>query len=92
MSNKPNFTDCCREVAEKYGVGTTLVTGHRASYFAEAAQLYADRCVEDAMKLLERASWLVGNPGTNISAGTDLACESWQKDYEQFIKPKTQQP
>jgi hypothetical protein len=51
MSNrKPNFTDCCREVAEKYGVGTTLVTGHRASYFAQAAQLYADRCVEEATR------------------------------------------
>lgn len=49
MSNtKPDFQSCCREVAEKYGVGTTLVTGHRAAYFAEAAQLYADRCVEEA--------------------------------------------
>lgn len=36
------------------------------------------------IELLERASWLVGNPGTNISGSTDLACENWQKDYEKF--------
>ena len=39
--------------------------------------------------LLERASGLVGNPGTNISASTDIACESWQKDYEAFVTPQS---
>jgi len=34
--------------------------------------------------LLDRAEMLVGNPGTNISSSTDLACESWQKDYLDF--------
>lgn len=37
-------------------------------------------------KLLERASWLVGNPGTNISSSTDMACDKWQEDYNEFIK------
>jgi len=34
--------------------------------------------------LLERAASLVGNPGTNISGSTDLACDEWQKDYERW--------
>lgn len=33
------------------------------------------------INLLERAATLVGNPATNISSSTDLACDSWQKDY-----------
>lgn len=36
------------------------------------------------INLLERAKALVGNPGTNISASTDIACENWQKDYEDW--------
>jgi hypothetical protein len=35
-------------------------------------------------KLLEKASWLVGNPGTGISGSTDVACDNWQKDYEKY--------
>lgn len=35
-----------------------------------------------SVSLLERAAGLVGNPGTNISGSTDLACEQWQEDYE----------
>jgi hypothetical protein len=39
--------------------------------------------LERVRGLLERASWLVGNPATNISSSTDLACENWQRDYQQ---------
>lgn len=35
-------------------------------------------------ELLDKASMLVGNPGTNISASTDIACESWQKEYDEL--------
>jgi hypothetical protein len=35
--------------------------------------------------LLKRASGLIGNPGMNISASTDLAAEQWQKDYNSFF-------
>ncbi len=90
--SKPTFQTCCNEVADKLGITTAEMHPSTYQVVTQAAQLYADRCVEEAMKLLERASWLVGNPGTNISSGTDLACESWQKDYEEFINPKTQQP
>lgn len=38
------------------------------------------------IELLERASGLVGNPGTNISSSCDIAVENWQKDYDIFIK------
>jgi len=40
---------------------------------------------ERALELLERASYLVGNPGTGISSSTDWACEDWQKEYEDFL-------
>jgi len=61
MNNKPNFQTCCREVAEKmwpdvgqeyldlvYDIHTTEVT-------RKAAKLYADRCVEEAVKPLRQA-------------------------------------
>jgi hypothetical protein len=37
-----------------------------------------------SVSLLERAVTLVGNPATNISGSTDLACNEWQKDYERW--------
>jgi hypothetical protein len=45
--------------------------------------------VAKALELLSRAGGLVGNSGTNILSSTDLACDSWQKDYEEFITPKS---
>lgn len=36
------------------------------------------------INLLERAKGLVGNPGTNISVSTDIACDIWQSDYEDW--------
>lgn len=42
-----------------------------------------DICAVSA-SLLERAASLIGNPGTNISGSTDLACDEWQKDYERW--------
>ncbi len=38
-----SFEDCCKEVAEKHGLGKRLVTGHAAKYFTEAAELYASQ-------------------------------------------------
>ena len=35
--------------------------------------------------LLKEAKNLVGHPATNISASTDLACENWQKDYDDWM-------
>ena len=37
-----------------------------------------------SVSLIERAATLVGNPGTNISGSTDLACDEWQNDYERW--------
>ena len=36
------------------------------------------------INLLERAKGLVGNPGTNISSSTDIACDNWQNDYDDW--------
>jgi len=44
-------------------------------------RVVAEEEYQRMIKLLDRAENLVGNPATNISSGTDLACESWQKDY-----------
>jgi hypothetical protein len=41
--------------------------------------------MQDAAKLLESAAGLVGNPGTNISSSTDIACDNWHKEYEAFV-------
>jgi hypothetical protein len=42
-------------------------------------------CLADvSVSLIERAATLVGNPATNISGSTDLACDEWQKDYERW--------
>lgn len=37
------YEECKKTIAVKYQLGTTLVTGHRASYFEEAAILYASK-------------------------------------------------
>ena len=37
------------------------------------------------INLLERAKGLVGHPATNISASTDISCDIWQSDYEDWI-------
>lgn len=34
---------CKTEIAQKYGLGNTLVTGHREKYFKEAALLMAKK-------------------------------------------------
>jgi hypothetical protein len=54
------FEDCKKEVAKKHGLGSTLVTGHLAKYWQEAAELYSqsrlermEKALEDIMPILE---------------------------------------
>ena len=51
----------------------------------EYAQQFRSPDMAEALSLLDMASSLVGNPGTNISSSTDLACDSWQEKYKKFI-------
>ena len=44
--------DCKDEVARKYELGKTLVTGHRVCYFDEASELYAQAYHEDKTRAL----------------------------------------
>jgi len=37
------WLECCKEIANRHGLGTHLVTGHRHSYFKEAAELYVKK-------------------------------------------------
>jgi len=41
---------------------------------------------KNILDLLERAEHLVGNPLTNISGSTDIACIHWQNDYAELKK------
>jgi hypothetical protein len=52
----------------------------------EAFKRELDEVIQDTdgVKLLELAASLVGNPGTNISSSTDIACEQWQKNYKRW--------
>lgn len=38
---KKTYKQCCAEVAAKHKLGKSLVTGHRAGYWEEAAEMYA---------------------------------------------------
>lgn len=53
--------------------------------FASEQLTAAEARIKELEGLLERASWLVGNPGTNISSSIDIACENWQNDYKQLL-------
>lgn len=63
MSNKPNFTDFCRKVAEKNCKDLPYkVYESPSALMQQAAELYADRRVEEAMKahneeLIAFAQW-----------------------------------
>ena len=37
------YKQCCEEVAKKHRLGSSLVTGHRAVFFEEAATLFAEQ-------------------------------------------------
>lgn len=49
------FEDCKTEVARKHKLGNTLVTGHKATYFQEAAELFAESQVQDYRGLFQSA-------------------------------------
>jgi hypothetical protein len=41
------------------------------------------------VELLKEAATLVGNPCTNISSSTDIACDNWQNKYNAEIMKQT---
>jgi len=49
---KPKSIQECKEiVAKKYGLGSTLVMGHKASYWEEAMTLYAEQKEKEELKV-----------------------------------------
>ena len=44
------FEEAKKIVAIKHHLGSTLVTGHKAGYFEEAAELYANAKIERLLK------------------------------------------
>lgn len=48
------FKDCCSEVAIKHGLGKSLVTGHRAGYWEEAAEMYVSELKKENEQLKQQ--------------------------------------
>ena len=40
------FEQCCQEVAGKHKLGSTLVMGHKKSYYVEAVEIYSKQLLE----------------------------------------------
>lgn len=95
------LADCQKEVAMKYGIGTSLVTGHSARYFNEAAIIYAtrktahyapilqekDAKIEKLMGLLkgEVLKEYQDNGGTQFLG---MVCYDHEKQTERFMNPE----
>ena len=93
VKDEVDFLEECIRITKNGGWSTHLV-GPMQDRIAKLKQLYFDESpastpsgegMAEALRLLDTASNLVGNPGTNISSSTDLACDSWQEKYKKFI-------
>ena len=72
-------------IGDQVDMGTFgLVELELQAFDKEIAELKNCNLQNVCVSLLERAASLVGNPGTNISGSTDVACDEWQKDYERW--------
>lgn len=67
------FTDACIKVAKKYNLGDNLITGHRRTYFEEAAILM---CLQKTTYLEDRNKEL-SEQLKNVEANF----EQWKADY-----------
>lgn len=47
------YEECCAEIAKKHFLGTKLLTGHKASYFKEAAMLYTNQRIDNILDWLD---------------------------------------
>ena len=87
---KPDFKSCCREVAEKtwpnkpelIGWFVNNCTEHHA--FIKAAQLYADRCVEEATRWIpvserqpEENEWVLCASGSGTEVMFRRSDDDW---------------
>lgn len=49
-----SYKECCSEVAMKHRLGKSLVTGHRAGYWEEAAEMYASELKKENEQLKQQ--------------------------------------
>lgn len=70
--------------AERFEEGVDLANAFNKTTASDIHHFASrkEKSKEEVFKLLERARGLVGNPRTNFSASTDIACENWNKDYD----------
>lgn len=72
------FEECCKEVAIKYHVGEKgLVTGHKFSYFREAAILFA-------IEKLRHAGKIKFEGETNLLIQNMLEIDNLEKQIKQL--------
>lgn len=53
-----SFKQCCSAVAMKHGLGKSLVTGHKAGYWEEAAEMYVAELKKENEQLKKQISRL----------------------------------
>ena len=81
-----NKTKSPEEILNKHSSYGDVNENPRAIVKASEALAAMKEFTEQQNELLKRAYDLVGHPCTNISSSTDMACETWRKDYERIIK------
>lgn len=76
------YKECCSEVAIKYGVGKSLVIGHRPKYWEEAAEIYASQwkptCRLDLKKISANIDKVLDDP--NFAQDFKKFCERDKKN------------
>lgn len=86
MSNT-KFYDCCTEIAHKHNVPTSVVSANRSSYVAKAAELYADRRVEEAMRWIP-VSERMPETGVPVLGHLNGGCEVvWMLEGHKWYGP-----
>ena len=78
-----------KELGYKNFGDVIMEEGELNTVINRAMDICVERVNRESLKLLERASNLVGSPLTGVSGSTDLACDRWQNDYKQFKTTKS---
>ena len=72
MSKIITFKECCSIVAQKHKLGNNLVTGHKYSYYEEAAIMYAELIRAKTLKVAADKSVEIGSLSLRKQSILDL--------------------
>jgi hypothetical protein len=88
------YNEAKTAVAKKHGLGTTLVTGHKAGYFEEAMELYVESLKDEIREAVGYISNMVEfNERANISVHHIHAQEYFSlfTNAKKFVEQKNKQ-